>query len=263
VDFDAGVTWRYVDGFATGTSHLETQTPCQDRCACAVFASADGGEVFVTVVSDGAGSAAFSERGAQTVCDDLLEQVAAAVRESSDLDALSDEMVRSWFLGVRERLRLMARETGSEIREFAATALLVVASERQTICAQIGDGGIVLRRGPGEPFEIAVWPEGGEYANQTFFVTDDAAPERIELRRFDEVADVVAFSDGLQNLALQQSSKSAFEPFFGPLIQTVRTRDSEFDAFRGELVAYLNSEAVNRRTDDDKSLAVGCRLPPA
>ncbi len=246
------MTWRYVDGFATGTSHLETQTPCQDRCACAVFASADGGE-----------SAAFSERGAQTVCDDLLEQVAAAVRESSDLDALSDEMVRSWFLGVRERLRLMARETGSEIREFAATALLVVASERQTICAQIGDGGIVLRRGPGEPFEIAVWPEGGEYANQTFFVTDDAAPERIELRRFDEVADVVAFSDGLQNLALQQSSKSAFEPFFGPLIQTVRTRDSEFDAFRGELVAYLNSEAVNRRTDDDKSLAVGCRLPPA
>jgi hypothetical protein len=26
------------------------------------------------------------------------------------------------------------------------------------------------------------------------------------------------------------------------------------------LVAYLNSPAINRRTDDDKSLAIGCRM---
>ena len=39
----------------------------------------------------------------------------------------------------------------------------------------IGDGGIVMRRAPDEPFEVATWPEAGEYVNQTFFVTDDDA----------------------------------------------------------------------------------------
>jgi hypothetical protein len=243
VDLDASLMWRYVDGFAVGTSHLETQSPCQDRCACSVVSSADGGQVLVAVVSDGAGSAPRSEEGAALVCERLATAAGEAVRASSDLDALSDELVRSWFL---------------DVRDYAATALLAIASDHQALCAQLGDGGIVVRRAQDEPFELAVWPGGGEYANETFFVTDDGAPERIELRRYDRVVDVVAFSDGLQNLALEWSSRSAFGPFFGPLVATVRARA---DAnVRAELLAYLNSEAINRRTDDDKSLAIACRI---
>ena len=254
------MTWRFVDGFAAGTSHLETQSSCQDRCACVVVTSDDGGEVLVAVVSDGAGSAPRSEEGATFVCQELTAAAGAAVRASSDLDALSDETVRSWFLAVREALRARARAAGVDVRDYAATALLAVASDHQALCAQLGDGGIVVRRAPGEPFELAVWPGGGEYANETFFVTDDGAPERIELRRYDRVVDVVAFSDGLQHLALEWSSRTAFAPFFGPLVATVRARDDAGDAVRAELLAYLNSEAVNRRTDDDKSLAIACRI---
>jgi hypothetical protein len=258
VDLDASLMWRYVDGFAVGTSHLETQSPCQDRCACSVVSSADGGQVLVAVVSDGAGSAPRSEEGAALVCERLATAAGEAVRASSDLDALSDELVRSWFLDVRETLRARAREAGNDVRDYAATALLAIASDHQALCAQLGDGGIVVRRAQDEPFELAVWPGGGEYANETFFVTDDGAPERIELRRYDRVVDVVAFSDGLQNLALEWSSRSAFGPFFGPLVATVRARA---DAnVRAELLAYLNSEAINRRTDDDKSLAIACRI---
>jgi hypothetical protein len=263
VDFDADVSWRYVDGFAPGTSHLQTQAPCQDRCACAVVRSRDGAEVFVAVVSDGAGSAVRSEDGAALVCESLVGAASAAVRECSDLDALADESVRSWFLEVRERLRSRARDDGAELRDYAATALLAIASDHQALCAQLGDGGIVVRREPGEPFEVAIWPEGGEYANETFFVTDDVAPERIVLRRYDRIVDVVAFSDGLQNLALERASRSAYAPFFGPLVATVRGRADGGDDFRRELVAYLNSEAVNRRTDDDKSLAIACRIEAA
>ncbi len=252
--------WRYVDGSAVGTSHLETQTPCQDRCACAVVQSRDGAEVFVTVVSDGAGSASRCEAGAETVCAKLLEAARHALTEAGDLDSLSDELVRSWFLEVRETIRLLAREQDSHIREYAATALLGIASDHQTLCAQIGDGGIVLRRAPEEPFEVAIWPDGGEYANETFFVTDDAAPERIAIRRFDAVHDLVAFSDGLQYLALEHATKSAFGPFFEPLVKTVRDLAGSNGAARASLVAFLNSESINRRTDDDKSLTVGCRM---
>ena len=222
------MSWRYVDAFAVGISHRENDAPCQDRCAGAVVASDDGGDVFVTIVSDGAGSAAHAERGARAVCDTLIEVVGAAVRESSDLDRISDELVRSWFLTVREGLREQARSMETEIREFAATALLAVASDHQTLCARIGDGGIVLRRTPEAAFEVALWPQSGEYANQTYFITDDAAAERIAIERFDDVSDVVAFSDGLQYLALEHATRTAFPPFFLPLVAAVRgARDSK------------------------------------
>jgi hypothetical protein len=260
LDYDSDVTWRYVDGFAVGTSHVGTETPCQDRCVCTVIPSADGGEVFVTVVSDGAGSATHSEYGAQAVCDVLVELVGERVRGCSDLDEIPDELVRSWLLEVRERLRAVAREMDIELREYAATALLAVASDRQAVCAQIGDGGIVFRRAPGDPFELALWPASGEYANQTYFVTDDAAAERIEIRRYDYIHDLIAFSDGLQNLALLQATRSPFEPFFEPLVRTVRGNGGANGNVRDELIAYLNSPAINQRTDDDKSLAIGCRM---
>ncbi len=254
------MSWRYVDGFAVGLSHRASDAPCQDRCVCAVVASGDGADVFVTIVSDGAGSAAHSERGAQLVCDTLLNLVGARVRLCSDLDRIEDELVRSWFLAARESLRAAARELQVDIREFAATALLAVASDHQTLCARIGDGGIVLRRTPAAPFEVALWPESGEYANQTFFITDDAAAERIAVARFDDVSDVVAFTDGLQYLALEHATRTAFAPFFAPLVAAVRGAGGANGKLRAELIDYLNSPTINDRTDDDKALAVGCRM---
>ncbi len=255
------MTWRFVDGFAAGTSHLERAIPCQDRCASAVIRSGDGGEVFVSVVSDGAGSAARAEDGAQSVCDTLMACVRAAVAASSDLAAIADDDVHAWFRSLREGLEAAAAGAQLEIREFAATALLAVASERQALFAQIGDGGIVMRRAPDEPFEVATWPEAGEYVNQTFFVTDDDAAAHLVIRRVADVSDLIAFSDGLQSLALQLSTRTAFAPFFEPLVGVVRAAaPSANGELRESLLAYLNSGAVNGRTDDDKSLAIACRM---
>ncbi len=253
------MTWRCVDATAVGRSHRDHAAPCQDRCACRVIRSADGGDVLVSVVSDGAGSARFAELGAQTVCETFVDLVGAAVAASSDLDRLADELVRSWFLTARERLRARAREIGADIRDFAATALLAVASDHQTLCARIGDGGIVVRRAPDAAFEVALWPEAGEYANQTYFVTDDTAAERTAIARFDDVCDVVAFSDGLQHLALETATRSAFPPFFVPLVATVRAW-TDAPRLQAALIDFLSSPTIDERTDDDKSLVVGCRM---
>jgi hypothetical protein len=257
------VSWRYVDASAVGISHRESDAPCQDRCTAAVVPSRDGGDVFVTIVSDGAGSAAYAERGAQLVCDTLFDVVSRSVLVSSDLDEITDELVRSWFLTAREGLRAAARTMQAEIREYAATALLGVATDHQTLCARIGDGGIVLRRTLQAPFEVALWPDGGEYANQTYFITDDAAAERIAIARFADVSDIISFSDGLQYLALEHATRTAFSPFFGPLVAAVRAARDANGKLRAELVDYLNSPTINERTDDDKSLVVGCRLMSA
>ena len=253
------MSWRYVDGFAAGTSHLDAETPCQDRSACRVVA-APGGDVLVCVVSDGAGSAAHSDAGAQAVCDVLLAQAVDAVRGAGGLDAIGDDDVAAWFALAREHVCAMARAAGCEPREYAATALLAVAGADGTICAQIGDGAIALREGPAMPFEIAVWPENGEYANHTYFVTDDDAGAHVSVRRFAAARDVVALTDGLQSLALEFASRSAFPRFFEPLVETVRDASTDDGALRDALIAYLGSDAINARTDDDKCLAIGCRI---
>jgi hypothetical protein len=257
------MSWRYVSAIAVGTSHLRTDMPCQDRVACAVVPCPDGADVFVGVVSDGAGSAAFAERGAATVCERLPVLVRDALARSSDLDAVSDDDVRTWFLRLRDELRTQAGDTDAELREFSATVLLAVASDHQTLCAAVGDGAVVVRAGAGAPFEVALWPEGGEYVNQTYFLTDDAVAERVAIRRFDGVTDVIAFSDGLQQLALERATRTAFEPFFAPLVRTVRESAAPPDELARSLAAYLDSDAVNQRTDDDKALLVGCRTADA
>jgi len=257
------MSWRFVSAIAVGTSHVRSDTPCQDRCAGSVLACPDGAQVFVCVVSDGAGSAAFAERGATLVCDRLPVLVGDALAASSDLDAVSDDDVRTWFLRLRDELRAHAGDSDADLRDFSATALLAIASDHQTLCASVGDGAVVVREAAGGPFEVALWPEGGEYANQTYFLTDDTVAERVAIRRFDGVADVIAFSDGLQQLALERSSRTAFEPFFGPLVRTVRESPASPDELARSLAAYLDSEAVNRRTDDDKALVVGCRTAAA
>ncbi len=244
-----------MDGYAAGTSHLASETPCQDRCRTTTFG---GGSIVVAVLSDGAGSAAHAEDGADAVCDALLDEIAAALEREPDLAAIDDDAVREWFTAARARLAALAAASGTDVREYSATALVCVAGDAHTICAQVGDGGIVVRDG-GAP-EVALWPAGGEYANQTFFVTDEDVRERVETRRFARVDDVAVFSDGLTRLALAQATRTAFAPFFDPLVATVRTSALTEDGLRAELIAYLGSEAVNARTDDDKALAVACRL---
>jgi hypothetical protein len=254
LDDRADVTWRCVDGVAAGTSHLASETPCQDRCRVTTLAN---GAVAVAVLSDGAGSAAYAEDGADAVCDVLLREIAADVAREPDLAAIDDDTVRGWFCAARARLAALAAAAGTDVREFSATALVCVAGEAHTICAQVGDGGIVVRDG-GAP-EVAVWPAGGEYANQTYFVTDDDVRDRVETRRFARVDDVAVFSDGLTRLALAEATRTAFQPFFDPLVRTVRTSAQSDAALRAELTAYLGSESINTRTDDDKALVVACR----
>ena len=250
------VSWRLVDGYAVGTSHLESNLACQDRCAVGVLAE---GRVAVAVLADGAGSAAYAERGAELVCAALMDAIGNDVADVRDLAVIGETTVRSWLAEARAQIASEAACQDHDVREYAATALACIAGDDHTICLQLGDGGIVVRPA-GEAFALAMWPENGEYANQTFFVTDDDAIERVAIARFGRVDDVVVFSDGISRLALDHATRTAFSPFFEPLTRAVRESDRSRAELSADLDAYLASEAINARTDDDKALAVVIRL---
>jgi hypothetical protein len=102
----------------------------------------------------------------------------------------------------------------------------------------------------------------GEYANMTRFVTDEDALDALTTMIYPApVSRVAVFTDGLERLAIDLSSlrphAPLFDRLFGVLGSASKAKDDEI---RAALVRFLNSPAVNERTDDDKSLALAIRI---
>lgn len=248
--------WQLIGARATGTSHVTSGAPCQDREVFRVVDDADGGEAAIAVVCDGAGSAALSDLGAELVCEALRATAAGFVCERGTTALTRDDVV-GWMEDIQERIAALAEAENATPRDFACTLLFLAASDRNTVCAQVGDGAIVLNNG--QDLEVALWPENGEYANQTFFVSQDDARDHLQFARFGPVRDFVIFSDGLQRLALNESERRPHPAFFRPLLETVRSAQA-LDRTKEQLEAFLISDRVNSKTDDDKSIVIGCRV---
>src|SRR5262249_4336217 len=104
-------------------------------------------------------------------------------------------------------------------------------------------------------------PQQGEYANMTNFLTDVDAPDKVFRAQKSGVIDEIAiFTDGIQRLALDYQARSAHAPFFAPLFAWLRPRRGGYSRELSEsLTVYLNSEKINSRTDDDKTLILATR----
>ena len=86
----------------------------------------------------------------------------------------------------------------------------------------------------------------------------DRASYRHERGPIDAVA---AMSDGLVGLALARPAGTPHAPFFEPLL-TFNARVAEPEVAREQLAAFLASERVCARTDDDKTLVLVTRTAP-
>ena len=92
---------------------------------------------------------------------------------------------------------------------------------------------------------------------------DDPSLGNLNITILDERVDEVAiFTDGLQLLALNTETSSVHQPFFTSLFHVLRMAgDTEKqELLTGRLTEYLNSKAINDRTDDDKTLFLATRL---
>jgi hypothetical protein len=161
---------------------------------------------------------------------------------------------------LRDRVAAQAKSHEGDPRDYACTLVFIVAGAQQTICGQIGDGAIIVN--DGASLDVALWPDTGEYANQTFFVTQDDSHLRLQVKQYGPIQDFVLFSDGLQRLALDETERTAFAGFYEPLVRTVRNADS-LDATKTQLERFLESDRINAKTDDDKSIVIACRIDSA
>lgn len=247
--------WNMIGASVVGTSHTKTDVPCQDAHGYTLLENG----VFLLAVADGAGSATFSEYGSGQVVNtalNFLESVLTDVIPDS-ADAWQ-HLLRVAFSMARNSLVTLAEEGEHPLREFATTLTLVAGDHQWIATGQIGDG-IVVSRGSDGALTPLTRPQSGEFAGETYFLTMDNALDFVDHQVYQtSVEAIAAMTDGLYRLAVNVPTGEPHPPFFTPLFQFAQTM-SEAENAKPHLEAFLNTERINHRTDDDKTIVLVVR----
>jgi hypothetical protein len=176
------------------------------------------------------------------------------------------------FTAASQGLEQLAEQHGAPVRSFATTLTCVVAARDRLVVGQIGDGAVVASDDSGALL-IAVHPQRGEYANEVYLLGTPQALEHVEVNVCETAAQAVAvITDGLLRLALKLPQYEPHAPFFRPLWEFVANAVADTAAepvaealtvsienAHQQLAAFLSSDRVCARTDDDKTLVLAVR----
>lgn len=251
--------WKSAAASVTGSSHKDRGESGQDYCRAGALRIADS-EYFIGIAADGAGSTTEGGRGAEIACETTYASILDTLRQDGDLAHVTDDGIRTWITVSRDAIAAESEKSGKRIRDYACTLIGAVCGPAHSLFFQIGDGAIVVRAGG--DYETIFWPEQGEYANTTFFVSDEQHLERLRTRHCDTVPEEIAlFTDGLQNLVLSFSQKKAHAGFFQPLFAALRNDPGNgITDFSGQLGRFLLRDDIGKRSDDDRTLVLAARF---
>jgi hypothetical protein len=250
--------WKSACASVTGSSHTSRGEKGQDACSAGTVRLSDN-DYFIGIAADGAGSTTDGGRGARIACGMISGGVRETIRDKPDLSVITDEEVQGWIAAARGAIEEEADEYGKKPRDYATTVLCAVAGNGHALFFQIGDGAMVTIAGT--ECRTVFWPEQGEYANTTYFLTDGQYADHLQIARAAAPDGIALFTDGLQTLALSFAQKSAHPGFFLPLLAALKNSPEDgLGSFSGQLETFLSREDISARSDDDRTLVLAARM---
>lgn len=216
-----------------------------------------GDEMLVCCASDGAGSAKQAAYASTYIAKRGVELLSNMCLEGNISEAALYGIAETIYCELKNE----ANQSGEPIEEYAATMLACVLTPDRSAFMQIGDGAIV-RKSEAGTYQVVWWPHSGEYHNTTAFLIDDENMANLHVMVSGESThEVSILTDGLQMLALSTDTRNAHAPFFEALFVPLRQANDEhkLSILGLKLGVWLNSESINSRTDDDKTLFLATR----
>ncbi|MDZ8262563.1 PP2C family serine/threonine-protein phosphatase [Nostoc sp. ChiQUE01b] len=247
--------WKAVTRSEIGTSHQKQGIGCQDYGDYRIFK-----DVIVGAVADGAGSAKNSDIGSKLAVETVLKcffDINEFPQKQAFSQPLSKEEAQKVFAEIVNQviteLHNQADKEDYSVNDLACTLLFFIATPDWFAAMQIGDGFIVVRSQESE-YKLLFQPDKGEFANETTFITSTNALEEMQVEViFQKQEFICASTDGLEKVAIRLSDWKPFPPFFKPLEEYLHEAVNPEDEDK-YLTEFLNSERLNSRTDDDKTL---------
>ena len=247
--------WKLAGASVIGLQHENAGGRCEDAWASVRCQLPSGHEALAVCVSDGAGSAANGRVGAR-----LTSRVLAywLVENAEKVFNIVESEKKRWIASTLKRvLRRAAEMQGSEIKSYACTVVAVLTvTDGRWLSVHLGDGAIVGRFG-GELKAVSV-PRKGEFANETFFITDNDAAESFDIQESRQSETInpptgfAMFTDGVESSLLNRRSgevSRVLGDMFGWL-----ANNSEQDVSEA-LEANLR-QVFRKQSGDDCSLAI-------
>ncbi|HOY80267.1 MAG TPA: PP2C family serine/threonine-protein phosphatase [Hyphomonadaceae bacterium] len=252
--------WSVAAAATVGERHIADGRPCED--AWTVRHHTFRGEPWlILAVSDGAGTAGRAQAGSACAVAAFADAAARSLYAAPGINAA---IMRDCLGAARVALAVEAGLAGVPLREFACTLLGAVIGPDAAAFIQIGDGAIVIAGDEPGSWAWMFEPQKGEYANETFFLTDEDALAGASVAVLAGASSEVAlFTDGLENLLIRtHPERHVVAGFFEQMFPPVRRTDTDGldESLCDHLAGYLASPQIAARSDDDRTLILATSL---
>jgi hypothetical protein len=245
--------WLIVGSSATGKGHERRGLPCQD--AFRVWHGPAG--VDVIAVADGAGTASHAHLGATQAAELAIAALWAHFLRGRATRPNIAEALTHAFATVRGELATYAERKRIPLASLATTLTVAVLMPDCLAVAQTGDGLVAARNDRGD-LKAATRPQGGEYANETCFITGAGGEVPGFVAVYTPVSALAVLTDGLLPIAADYKEQQPYRGFFDPMFAALH-QATDPDTLTAHLAGFLASDRVNAHTDDDKTLVLAVR----
>jgi hypothetical protein len=236
-------SWRAAVAGVTGPSHVRRGVGCDDAAA-----AASQGDWLAAVVCDGAGSAARGSTGASVAAGSIVGELLASVAGAPPSAALRDQ-VRAALAGARQKISAVATAEALKLSAFSTTVVGAVGCRDYVLLFQIGDGTAVAF-GPADEIRAVSLGRPKEYANETYFLTDESWSQSLLFEEADGVDSILLVTDGVSPFLLERDVPKA--SFYQPILEFLRRQGAGKGA--SAIQRLLTREAVRKVVADDKTL---------
>ncbi len=273
--------WLLANASVKGASHINSGSPCQDA---SIVRTDHSGKWLIAVASDGAGSASRADEGADFVASkfaNALTELSQKLESRSPGSWTSDFVIRV-ILETRSYLRDRADDAGpsrfsrdrskvaapshlDSIQDFNCTLVACLLGPSGGFSIHIGDGAIFGQRqdrsstngSSPDNVNYVSRPENGEYANETYFLTEGDWIRHLRITPMPALKWVLLCTDGGAALSMRDETEPK-TGFLSPVLSQLI--DAKNNHRRDSLLeTILNDPKADGVTGDDKTLVIAIR----